>query len=136
MRFILGVIMALALFTLALVGVAFGQTPAPAAPITTVTTLPSGTIVIKGAKPAPKAAKATKRPSGETCRRVEASAEAVILAAVEAAMVHRDIMLSAEMLKSAEKADKILVLCGGLTTAQMYTALVEQVKLGMENKGE
>ena len=60
----------------------------------------------------------------------------MILAAVEAAMVHRDIMLSAEMLKSAEKADKILVLCGSLSTSQMYTALVEQVKLGMENKGE
>jgi hypothetical protein len=135
MRFIFGVIMTLALTTLASVGNAFGQSPA--APATTTTTvLPSGTVVIKGAKPTAKGPKAPKRPSEETCRRVEASAEAVILAAVEAAMVHRDIMLSAEMLKSAKKADKILVLCGSLSTSQMYTALVEQVKLGMENKGE
>jgi uncharacterized iron-regulated membrane protein len=134
MRFILGVIMALALTTLALVGVAFGQTTAPAAP--TTTTLPSGTVIIRGAKPAPKAVKTTKRPSQETCRRVEAAAEALVLAAVEAVMLHRDVLTSAEMLKSAQKADKLLILCGGLTTDQMYQALVDQVKRGVENKGE
>jgi uncharacterized iron-regulated membrane protein len=136
MRFILGVIMALALFTLALVGVAFGQTT-PAAP--TTTTLPSGTIVIKGAKPAPKtpkAVKAVKRPSQETCRRVEAAAEALVLAAVEAVMLYKNVLMSAEMLQTAQKADKLLLLCGGLSTSQMYEALVDQVKRGMENKGE
>lgn len=133
---ILGVIMALALFTLALVGVAFGQTT-PAAPTTTTTTvLPSGTIVIKGAKPAPKGPKAPKAPSAESCRRIEAAAEALVLAAVEAVMLHRDVLTSAEMLKSAQKADKLLLLCGGLTTDQMYQALVDQVKRGVENKGE
>lgn len=139
MRFILGVIMALALFTLALIGVAFGQTTTPAAPTTTTTTLPSGTVVIKGAKPAPKgikAVKTVKRPSTETCRRVEAAAEGLVLAAVEAVMLYKNVLMSAEMLKSAQKADKILLLCGGLSTSQMYEALVDQVKRGMENKGE
>ena len=139
MRFILGVIMTLALTTLALVGVAFGQTTTPAAPTTTITTLPSGTVIVRGAKPAPKgpkAPKAIKRPSGETCRRIEAAAEALVLAAVEAVMLHRDVLTSAEMLKSAQKADKLLLLCGGLTTDQMYQALVDQVKRGVENKGE
>jgi hypothetical protein len=134
MRFILGVIMTLVLTTVALIGVAFGQ--APAAPTTTTTTLPSGTIVVKGAKPAPKGPKATKRPSADKCRRVEAAAEALVLAAVEAVMLHRDVLTSAEMLKSAQKADKLLLLCGGLTTDQMYQALVDQVKRGVENKGE
>ena len=137
MRFIFGVIMALAFFTLALVGVAFWQ--APAAPTTTTTTLPSGTVVIKGAKPAPKgikAVKTVKRPSTETCRRVEAAAEGLVLAAVEAVMLHRNVPMSAEILRSAQKADKILLLCGGLTVDQMYQALVDQVKRGVENKGE
>lgn len=135
MRFILGVIMALAFTTLALVGVAFGQTT-PAA--TTTTILPSGTIVIKGAKPAPKTPKAVKatRPSQETCRRIEAAAEGLVLAAVEAVMLHRNVLMSAEMLQTAQKADKLLLICGGLTTAKMYEALVEQVKRGVENKGE
>ena len=139
MRFIFGVIMALALTTVALIGVAFGQAPAPAAPITTVTTLPSWTIVIKGAKPAPKgpkAPKATKRPSAESCRRIEAAAEALVLAAVEAVMLYKNVLMSAEMLQTAQKADKLLLLCGGLSTSQMYEALVDQVKRGMENKGE
>jgi hypothetical protein len=134
MRFIFGVIMALALTTLALVGIAFGQAPAPA-PTTTVTTLPSGTVIVRGAKPAPKGIKAT-RPSPETCRRIEAAAEALVLAAVEAVMLHRNVLMSAEMLQTAQKADKLLLLCGGLSTSQMYEALVDQVKRGMENKGE
>jgi hypothetical protein len=133
MRFILGVIMALALFTLALVGVAFGQ--APAAP--TTTTLPSGTIVIKGAKPAPKTPKAVKatRPSAQTCRRVAAAVESSLVLALEAAY-SGDQATAGTLLASAKKADHILALCGELSSQQVWGALRGALRYNLENKGE
>lgn len=133
MRFILGVIMALALFTLALVGVAFGQ--APAAPTTTTTTLPSGTVIIRGAKPAPKAVKTTKRPSQETCRRVAAAVESSLVLALEAAY-SGDQATAGALLASAKKADPILVLCGELSSQQVWDALRGALRYNLENKGE
>lgn len=133
MRFIFGVIMTLALTTVALIGVAFGQ--APAAPTTTTTVLPSGTIVIKGAKPAPKAVKATKRPSQETCRRVAAAVESSLVLALEAAH-SGDQETAGRLLASAKKADPILQTCGELSSKQVWDALQSALRYNLENKGK
>lgn len=137
MRFILGVIMTLALTTVALIGVAFGQAPAPAAPTTTTTTvLPSGTVVVKGAKPAPKGIKAAKaRPSAETCRRVAAAVESSLVLALEAAH-SGDQATAGTLLNLAKKADHILVLCGELSSQQVWDALRGALRYNLENKGE
>lgn len=136
MRFIFGVIMTLALTTVALIGVAFGQTT-PAAPTTTTTTtvLPSGTIVIKGAKPAPKTPKADKRPSADTCRRVATAVESSLVLALEAAH-SGDQETAGRLLASAKKADHILVLCGDLSSQQVWDALRGALRYNLENKGK
>lgn len=135
MRFILGVIMALALFTLALVGVAFGQTTPAATTTTTTTILPSGTIVIKGAKPAPKTPKADKRPSPKTCHRVATAVEASLIIALEAAH-SGDQATAGALLASAKKADPILKACGELSSNQVWGALQGALRYNLENKGE
>ena len=135
MRFILGVIMALAFTTtLAFVEVAFGQT-IPAAPATTTTTLPSGTIVVKGAKPAPKTPKADKRPSADTCRRVATAVEASLILALEAAH-SGDQATAGALLASAKKADPILKACGELSSKQVWEALQSALRYNLENKGK
>ena len=134
MRFILGVIMTLALTTVALIGVAFGQTT-PAAPTTTTTVLPSGTIVIKGAKPAPKTPKADKRPSADTCRRVATAVEASLILALEAAH-SGDQATAGALLASAKKADPILKACGELSSKQVWDALQSALRYNLENKGK
>lgn len=130
MRFIFGVIMTLALTILALVGVAFGQTT-PAAP---TTTLPSGTVIIRGAKPAHKAVKTT-RPSSETCRRVAAAVESSLILALEAAH-SGDQATAGALLASAKKADRVLKACGELSSEQVWGALRGALRYNLENKGE